>query len=116
MKTLKKKRLTKNMKSSTKKTPTKNNRMEKALWKNRKKTSFSKNLMEEVGKSRRVKVSIPTDRILILDQALLRPGRIDIKIEFPNPNEEVFPLIATPINALDVQFGSWFYFAFIYMG
>ncbi|CAI9757768.1 unnamed protein product [Fraxinus pennsylvanica] len=45
-----------------------------------------RNQLDGFEASNKIKVLMATNRIDILDQA--RPGRIDRKIEFPNPNEE----------------------------
>ena len=46
------------------------------------------NQLDGFSSDERIKVIAATNRIDILDPALLRSGRLDRKIEFPLPNEE----------------------------
>ncbi|KAJ3048126.1 26S proteasome regulatory subunit 6B, partial [Rhizoclosmatium hyalinum] len=56
------------------------------------------NQMDGFDQTSNVKVIMATNRADTLDPALLRPGRLDRKIEFPNPDRRQKRLIFTTIT------------------
>lgn len=66
------------------------------------------NQLDGFSSSDDIKVIAATNRIDILDPALLRSGRLDRKIEFPLPNEEarkhIMSIHSRNMNTVDVNF------------